>query len=328
MALPQAVSSLTAVNDTLYATLLGSFTPSDAPNGSLVSIFKSPGSSEYNGFRTLVKDLQRPVAAAHADLNDDGYADLVICEYGNHTGRLSWYAGRPNGDFDRQVLLEQPGAVQVTLHDLNGDGRQDIIALMAQGNEGIDVYYNDGGGQFKRERLLQFPSVYGSVKLKVDDLNGDGYADLLYINGDNADYSMVDKPYHGLHIYLNDGNGAFSESWFYPFPGAYDACLADLDGDGDRDLVAVSFFPKDYRPGNGVVYLENQGGQPAAGNFRPYSVPGTDAGRWIGLDVRQDGARPQIQLLSFTGLELAPAHEQQYRKWLENSPSVLRLTTH
>ncbi len=327
LAVPKPISDIHFSGDTLVATAMGQFFPHDAPSGSILKIFQAQGAEEYSGFFSELKNLQRPVCTAFADLNQDEQEDMVICEYGNQTGNLTWYENTGNRQYKRHVLLNQPGASKAIIHDFNQDGLADIMALMSQGDEGIDMYLNLGKGQFSRQQLLRFSPLYGSVTFYLEDVNQDGHPDILYVNGDNADYSIVDKPYHGAHIYLNNGNNEFSEEFFYPLPGAYDARLRDFDGDGDLDMAAISFFPKDNQPENGFVYLENISPEKNGFTFKAFSVPGTAQGRWIKMDVNDiDGdGQMDITLLSFTGIQLAHDKAGQYKKWTKTSPSILHL---
>ena len=110
-------------------------------------------------------------------------------------------------------------------------------------------------------------------------------------------------------------------------PGAYDAQFTDFDGDGDLDMAAISFFPKDNDPGNGFVYLENISKSKSEIKFKAYSLPGTEKGRWIKMDLndRNGDGKMDITLLSFTGMELRNDHIGQFGKWLKTSPSILHL---
>lgn len=113
----------------------------------------------------------------------------------------------------------------------------DIVALFGQGDEGIYTYYNEGQGKFKEVRTLRFPASFGSSFFALYDFNADGHEDILYTCGDNADYSPILKPYHGIRIFTNDGKNNFKQTWFYPLHGAYKALPVDFDRDGDVDLA-------------------------------------------------------------------------------------------
>lgn len=327
LAMPTPLSAIHLSGDTIVATSMGQFMPNDAPTGSIFKIFKPNGSGEYAGFFNLVKNLQRPVFTLFSDLDQDQREDILVGEYGNHTGGLNWYKNVGDRQYERRVLLAQPGASQAVIHDFNHDDLPDIISLMAQGDEGIDIYFNSGNGQFDRRRVLHFSPLSGAVNLHITDFNQDGHTDLLYINGDNADYSIVDKPYHGIRIFINDGDNGFSEKYFYEMPGAYDAHLHDFDGDGDLDIAAISFFPKDNNPENGFVYLENTSTSKSEIDFKAYAVPGIAKGRWIKMELNDlnGDEKMDITLLSFTGMNLTDDKDGQYEKWLKTSPSILHL---
>jgi hypothetical protein len=129
----------------------------------------------------------------------------------------------------------------------------------------------------------------------MDDFNKDGFPDIVYTCGDNADFSEILKPYHGVYIFLNDGNWNFEQKYFFPINGCYKAMARDFDGDGDLDLAVISFFA-DYQkqPEEGFVYLENIGNLV----FMPHSMKAAQHGRWLTMDVGDlDGdGRPDIFL--------------------------------
>ena len=158
------------------------------------------------------------------------------------------------------VLRNRPGASQAIVTDLNGDALPDIVALFAQGDEGVFLFTNRGNGTFAEERLLTFSPLNGSTSFELVDFSQDGHPDILYTCGDNADQSPILKDHHGVYIYLNDGKFAFQQHYFFPLHGAYQALARDYDQDGDLDIAAISFFPNyEHSPEEGFVYLQNQG---------------------------------------------------------------------
>ena len=102
-------------------------------------------------------------------------------------------------------------------------------------------------------------SVTGS---SVFDFEGDGDLDLLATNGDNGDIDPPPfKAYHGIRLYLNNGRNEFKEAFYWPQNGAFGALPEDFDGDGDMDILAISYFPNYIESREeSLVYLENQGG--------------------------------------------------------------------
>jgi hypothetical protein len=247
----------------------------------------------------LFDSLRRPVQLTSADLNNDRKNDYIVCEFGNLTGALSWMENLGNHKFTRHVIREFPGAIKAYINDYNHDGAPDIWVLFAQGEEGIFLFTNNGKGNFETKELLRFPPVYGSSYFELADFNKDGYPDIVYTCGDNADYSPVLKPYHGVYVFLNNKTNQFKQNYFFPINGCYKAIARDYDGDGDLDIAAISFFA-DYahQPEEGFVYLKNNGGF----NFQPYSFPEAQAGRWLTMDAGDiDGdGKTDIVLGNFT----------------------------
>jgi hypothetical protein len=278
---PSPVSHVQARGDTLAVLFTGKLNPSDVPSGSVALIpdwrpGKAPAPAAWRA-----DSLQRPVHASWADLSGDGVEDVVVSEFGNLTGRLAWYERLPAGA-RRHVLAPQPGTITTIVRDVDGDGRADVLALMAQGDEGVSLFRRAPDGSFARERLLRFPPSYGSTSMQLADVDGDGRDDIVYTNGDAGDFPGPAKPYHGVRVFVNGGRAGYAERYFLPMPGAYDVAARDFDGDGDVDLAAIAFFTDSAaRRPLPFVYLENLGGL----RFRASTVAGADSGRWLTMDA-------------------------------------------
>lgn len=288
--------------DELLLTVMGSFSPTDINNGFILSLPKVANKQPYK----LIDSLQRPVHSSYADLDGDNNMDIVTCEFAKWTGKLSWWRNNGNGNFTKKILRNKPGALKAYIKDLNGDNKQDIIALFGQGDEGIYIYYNEGNGKFREEAAVRFPPSYGSSFFKLYDFNGDGHDDIIYTAGDNADFKPILKNYHGVYVYINDGKNNFKQAFFYHLNGAYAAIPADYDKDGDIDIAAISFFP-DYKnqPEESFVYLENNG----KNNFNASTMQDPTLGRWIVMDVADyDKDGDEDIILGSLAFEVIPAN--------------------
>jgi hypothetical protein len=231
---------------------------------------------------SIFDSLQRPVQISTADFNKDGKPDYLVCEFGFLTGAFSWMENLGNNQFRKRVIRNVPGAIKAYVQDYNHDGLPDIWALFAQGEEGVFLFTNKGNGTFDQEEVLRFPPSYGSSYFELDDFNKDGFPDILYTCGDNADYSRVLKPYHGVYIFLNDGHNHFKQKFFFPIHGCYKAIARDYDSDGDLDIATISFFA-DYQnqPQEAFVYLQNKGNF----EFQPFTIPQAGLGHWLTMDA-------------------------------------------
>ncbi|HET9825569.1 MAG TPA: VCBS repeat-containing protein, partial [Chitinophagaceae bacterium] len=278
----------------------------------------------------LFDHLRRPVQITSADLNNDGKEDYIICEFGNLIGALSWMENMGDNKFARHILRATPGAIKVYVNDYNHDGAPDLWALFAQGDEGIFLFTNDGHGNFESKQLLRFPPVYGSSYFELDDFNHDGHPDILYTCGDNADFSAVLKPYHGVYIFLNDGSNNFNQKYFFPINGCYKAIARDYDGDGDLDIAAISFFADyEHQPEESFVYLENKGNSHTGQggfNFEPHSFPGASQGRWLTMDADDIDGDGRIDLV-LGNFSLGSNAARPNMNWASGPPFIILKNT-
>jgi hypothetical protein len=309
--------------DNMLACDIGVLNPNNGQFGKAEMITPNAKGRLVNDPVPLIKDLQRPVQITTVDLNNDGKPDYLVCEFGFLTGELAWFENEGNGQFKKHVLRNVPGAIKAYVQDYNHDGLPDLWVLFAQGNEGIFLFTNKGNGNFDQEQVLQFPPIFGSSYFELDDFNNDGFPDILYTCGDNADYSVILKPYHGVYIFMNDKTNHFKQKYFYPIDGCYKAIAKDFDGDGDLDIATISFFA-DYekQPQEGFVYFQNTGHL----NFKPYSLKGTEVGRWLTMDAGDiDGdGRPDLILGNFS---IGPSMMKHKVDWKKAPPFIILKNT-
>ena len=310
-ALGSPITAFHETNNAAYITSVGILDPSEKSVGSINILQNGKG-------RKLPFQLHRPVHTLVHNLDKKDEDEIVVCEFGNLTGQLSLLYKGQDGKFAKKVLLNRPGAIRTLARDMDGNGKDDIIVMTAQGDEGISILYQFENLDFKGEQVIRFSPISGSSWFEVLDYDGDGDQDIISVHGDNGDKTPVLKPYHGLRIHLNDGTNHFTEAFVYPFNGATRSVSRDFDQDGDIDIALISTFP-DYtqRPEKSFVYLENTNS--ANFSFESYRLPEDISGRWFLMDagdVDSDGD-DDIVLTCFT-YSFTPLPEDLSKNWRES----------
>ena len=116
-------------------------------------------------------------SGAVADLNGDGYDDLVLGMWNNGIRsdlNAIIYYGSPDGlSESRQGQVPVPLCTSVAAGDFNGDGKPDL-AFLSRGQ--VRVFYQSELG-FEPKRFIDL-EIEGD-QLAAGDLDGDGYADLI-----------------------------------------------------------------------------------------------------------------------------------------------------
>ena len=148
-----------------------------------------------------------PVAVAIGDLNGDGKQDLVVASSEN--GSISILLGEGGGKFGAPVtasvgdpFASSPSAV--TLADVNGDGKLDVL-LADAGTGAVTVLLGNGDGTFGAPVSFTSEAVEpGSIL--ATDLNGDGIPDVI----------IADPATASIYVMLGNGNGTFQPAVVYP----------------------------------------------------------------------------------------------------------------
>jgi len=244
----------------LMVGVLGMLFPSNDKIGSVV-ILENDGSSKFT--KHLVVDKIARVSDVRAgDLDMDGDMDLAVAQFGYDDGETRWIENLGNWEFQHHILQYLSGPVNVEITDIDDDGDQDIISLVSQEWEEIYCFINDGKGNFKPNRLFGSSNQdYGSSGISLCDLDQDHDMDILYTNGDAFDYIPPQgRPWHGVQWLENKGNLNFEFHRICNLTGATNVRAADMDKDGDLDLLVVSAFNLwDHPESYSFIWLENTG---------------------------------------------------------------------
>ena len=229
--------------DVLVACM-GQVMPNNDPIGSVV-VLENIDNHSFQPHR-LLENIARvtDVRAANLAGHTDGKLDLVVGQFGYDQGETRWMHNQGEWRFESHIVNAQSGCIHTPVADFNGDGRDDFAALISQEWEEVHLFLNRGAGRIDETILWGSTNEdFGSSGMKVADLNQDGRPDLVVSNGDGFDYSVRGpRPWHGLQWLENRGEGRFDYHHIGAMPGAFSPTPADLDNDGDIDLVAASGF--------------------------------------------------------------------------------------
>ena len=178
------------------------------------------------------------------DVNNDGRPDIVAAGEDGASGAGTLYVLlNGGGAFNQPVRTTgvSPSPLGVALGDLDGDGDLDAVTSSAGPNAtAMSVRLNDGSGTFSPPpgaTAGQVPLLGYCRGIVLADIDGDGDLDAL------AGHSSLNT----LTIRLNDGTAHFTtpptgRDEIAVGSGPYRLALADLDNDGDLDLVAGAYF--------------------------------------------------------------------------------------
>ena len=173
----------------------------------------------------------RPNAIESADFNADGLADFVIAHLAQD--QITVLIRSSEAEFDAPDVMPAATPDSLATRDVNGDGHVDIIATSGF-PPSVSIYYNGGPGWFAAPRVIRLRKDISTrpIDLEVDDIDGDGRADLVIL--------------FDLHVGWMRGlpNGEFEElEWLLDGPvrrRMFEIALADLDGDSDLDLIIAN----------------------------------------------------------------------------------------
>ncbi len=181
-----------------------------------------------------------------ADISGDGELDIVYTK----AAEISWVPHVGGLSFGAEQVVGVAAASAISAADLDGDGDIDVLSASQSANE-FAWYENLGGGACAARVTLGQPNDgSGAQRLVPTDYDQDGDTDIACASGT------------AIYLLENLGGGSFgSLATAASIPAAtgivYDMRAADLDGDGDDDLVVAS------HTFDGLFAIENLG----AGNF-------------------------------------------------------------
>ncbi|MFH1196428.1 MAG: VCBS repeat-containing protein [bacterium] len=157
--------------------------------------------------------------------------------------------------------------------DIDGDGDKDVLVANYAGvrtqNNQIIIFKNmDGKGSFSTANYIQCENFVMMTVIHAADLDGDNDIDII-ASDDSEQISWFENL---------DGQGNFSGTKVLTNNSAHTNCIktADLDLDGDTDIICVSYFNT-----HSVFWFENLDG---GGSFSGIKILYSDTSQWNGAE--------------------------------------------
>ncbi|MFH1006833.1 MAG: VCBS repeat-containing protein [Candidatus Latescibacterota bacterium] len=211
--------------------------------------------------------------------------------------------------------------------DVNNDGCVDIVLPNSHGyiERGPTWIYTQAGWEGSQWPRQELPNDSGWMSRAVD-VDGDGYLDLIVVNGENGVTSELDS-----YIYWGGVDGLTGERTALPTAGAYDVAAVDLAGKGRFDIIFPSAWVDHHNAGKPRLMHVYE--QMAPRRFRDvserYGLTGVAALAVACEDLNGDG-RPELVVANYR--EEFEYDTASFVYWgTENgfdASSILRLPSH
>lgn len=211
-----------------------------------------------------------------ADL--DGDADVDVLSASSYDNKVAWYANIDgSGIFGPQQVISTAAedAVSVFAADLDGDGDIDVLSASVLFDK-IAWYKNtDGAGAFGPQQVIS-TATNSPVSVFAADVDGDGDVDVLSASYNDGKIAWFEN---------SDGLGMFGPQQVVSTAASGARCVfgADVDGDGDIDLLSASSGD------DKIAWYENTDGGGTFGPQRVISIEADKAQSVFAADIDGDG---------------------------------------
>jgi hypothetical protein len=245
-------SCISDLNDDGYTDLLLVSSHEGDPQGPTGSFIFWGSKDGLSPLRQSELPTKGPIGCAVADVNQDGYLDLLFTNTDDDSASI--FFGGPDGfDPSRQISLKVKGPRFPAIADLNKDGYLDL--LIPSIYDGLYIYWGSAKG-YDPSNYTLLPAV-GPVSTQIADLNGDGYLDIVL-----CDFMDLKRwIFHGINslIYWGSPDGySATNSTVLPSQGAHHTTIADFNRDGFLDIF-ISNYQSDFtRDLDSYIYWGNK----------------------------------------------------------------------
>jgi FG-GAP-like repeat len=254
-----------------------------------VTWYRNDGAGTFSTQPALSTDTSDIRSLVAADIDGDGDLDLLAADYDDD--RISWFENAGGGAFASAVSIatDAPGANSLYVADLDGDGDLDVAATSHDDDTVAWFENSDGAGAFGSRQTIGTLNEAGQAF--AGDIDGDGDLDVVAAevseSGSVAWYE--NETIHRSALFLEQTVISTAGD------GVRAVFAADLDGDGDRDVLTASFFDDE------LAWYQNIDGQAVFGPQQVFSTSGNGAAAVFAADLDGDGDRDVLAASLFDG---------------------------
>ena len=209
-------------DQTLYFTRVPS-NPKLLPEWRLIPVYKyyNDGQMEQHGTYPPFKGTNEHEGLAKADIDGDGVDDIV--------GGGIWFKFLVNDRFSFNTIDAAYTFSRSSAGQLIKGGRPEVVLVVGDGWAPMYMYEYQINTWVRKEIL---PKVSNGHSLDIVDFDGDGNLDIW-----NAEMTLGGNTNATNRILYGDGKGNFKEQVISQGIDNHGSKIADLDGDGDLDIL-------------------------------------------------------------------------------------------
>lgn len=172
------------------------------------------------------------------DMDNDGKIDILTSD--SYSMQFTVHKNPGTGVFPVPSTFETGNSFSASVDFADIDGDLDLDAVVSASGRtatGVQVRYlkNLGNGIFDAGTVCSIRG--GGVQAKFRDLNGDNKTDIVFA-------TAINSPPYDFHFAINNGDGTFGAVQTKPLGscGWYDIDAADMDNDGDNDVIVTEWL--------------------------------------------------------------------------------------
>ncbi len=240
-----------------------------------IAWYINDGMGNFGSPQIITTDIAGSYSVYATDIDNDGDMDVLFAS--TFDSRIAWSEntdGQGSFDIPTDVTTDADLVVSVYASDIDGDGDMDILSASANDDKVAWYENTDGKGLFGVQQIIA--TVFDPLSVYTADVDGDGDMDVLAALSFTGEIVWFEN---------TNGQGSFGAKQVISTnaDGAISVYAADIDRDGDMDVISAS--SRDQK----IAWYENINGLGAFGAQQIISTSVSGARSVFAVDIDRDG---------------------------------------